>query len=124
MVAAFAGVLAGALAGVGQEVFNASILILAVLMLTWHNLWMARHGREMAAEMKAAGAEVVTGQKSLMALALVVAIAVLREGSEVVLFLYGIVVGSHASALSLAAGGVSSTVIFPNRRLKSTGLTS
>ncbi|MFN9791149.1 MAG: FTR1 family protein, partial [Holosporales bacterium] len=43
VVAAFASSLAGLMAGVGQEVFNAGILILAVLMLTWHNVWMARH---------------------------------------------------------------------------------
>jgi high-affinity iron transporter len=59
-------------------------------MLTWHNVWMARHGRELAAELRAAGQAVVAGSKSLAALSLVVAIAVLREGSEVVLFLYGV----------------------------------
>ena len=51
---------------------------------------MSRHGRELAAEMRAAGEAVVAGSKSLAALAVVVAIAVLREGSEVVLFLYGV----------------------------------
>ncbi len=37
---------------------------------------------------------------------LVVGIAVLREGSEVVLFLYGIAVASGVGALSMLAGGV------------------
>src|SRR5579863_7116853 len=50
LVAAFAGAITSALAGVGQEVMNASILMLAVCMLAWHNIWMAGHGREMAAE--------------------------------------------------------------------------
>ena len=35
--------------------------------------------------------EVSTGERTLAALAIVVGVAVLREGSEVVLFLYGIV---------------------------------
>ncbi len=48
LLAVFAGALADSLSGYGQEVFNASILIVAVLMLGWHNMWMASHGREMA----------------------------------------------------------------------------
>ncbi len=55
LVAAFAGELASLFQGSGQELFNASILLLAVMMLTWHNVWMASHGREMARELKAAG---------------------------------------------------------------------
>ena len=37
LVAAFAGELAALFQGNGQELFNASILLLAVTMLTWHN---------------------------------------------------------------------------------------
>jgi high-affinity Fe2+/Pb2+ permease len=58
----------GSLRGAGQELFNAAILGLAVVMLTWHNVWMARHGREMAGEMRAAGEAVAHGSKSLAAL--------------------------------------------------------
>ena len=86
------------LAGVGQEVFTASILIVAVLMLGWHNLWMASHGREMAQQMQAMGRQVAAGQKSLAAMAVVVGVAVLREGAEVVLFLYGIAASEQARA--------------------------
>jgi high-affinity iron transporter len=75
-------------------------------MLTWHNVWMAQHGREMAGEMRAVGQAVAEGTKSLLALALVVGVAVLREGSEVALFLYGVVATDGGSALSLAIGGI------------------
>ena len=37
LVAAFAGELGALFNGSGQELFNASILIVAVGMLTWHN---------------------------------------------------------------------------------------
>jgi high-affinity iron transporter len=106
LVAAFAGALSNALAGVGQEIFNASILALAVVMLAWHNIWMARHGRELAAEMKEVGKAVAAGRRSLAALAIVVGVAVLREGSEIVLFLYGLVLSGGTSVLELLAGGV------------------
>jgi high-affinity iron transporter len=107
LVAAFAAALSDAFEGTGQEIFTASILCFAVVMLSWHILWMSRHARAMVAEMREVGQAVKLGQRSLAALAAVVAVAVMREGAEVVLFLYGIVVGSHASALSLAAGGVA-----------------
>src|SRR5580692_4652896 len=87
LVAAFAGAIGEALAGVGQEIFNATILLIAVVMLTWHNVWMASHGRELARELRSFGAAVITGERTLAALAVVVGVAVLREGSEVVLFL-------------------------------------
>jgi high-affinity iron transporter len=105
LVAAFAGQLANLFEGSGQELFNASILIVAVMMLTWHNVWMAGHGREMAREMRQMGAAVSTGQKTLTALAIVVGVAVLREGSEVVLFLYGIAAQGGATTGSMLTGG-------------------
>src|SRR5258708_10270296 len=50
LVAGFAEEIAAALAGVGQELFNAAVLFTAVVMLGWHNVWMGRHGRELAVE--------------------------------------------------------------------------
>ena len=105
IVAAFAGELGSLFQGSGQELFNASILLIAVAMLTWHNVWMASHGREMARELKAAGHDVITGKRTLAALAIVVGVAVLREGSEVVLFLYGIIAQGGTSNAALALGG-------------------
>ena len=103
-VAAFTTQIAEAMEGVGQEVFNASVLLIAVAMLGWHNVWMQQHGRELAAKMNAVGAAVAAGNQPLYAVALAVGLAVLREGSEVVLFLYG-VAGGGATAMDLAAGG-------------------
>ena len=97
--------------GNGQELFNAAILGFAVLMLGWHNVWMSRHGRELAAEMRAAGEAVASGSKSLFALALVVTIAVLREGSEVVLFLYGVAASEGGAGLGMVAGGAIGLVL-------------
>jgi high-affinity iron transporter len=111
VVALFTGGLSELFGGSGQEVFNASILGFAVLMLTWHNVWMARHGRELVAELRAAGEAVVAGSKSLLALAIVVAIAVLREGSEVVLFLYGVAAAQGGASWAMVAGGVAGLVL-------------
>ena len=105
VVAGFAGAISQAFEGAGQELFNASILGAAVVMLMWHNAWMARHGREIADDMRDVGTAVSEGARPLTALAIVVGLAVLREGSEVVLFLYGIL-ASGTSAGALATGGM------------------
>jgi len=105
VVAAFAGEIASFFQGSGQELFNASILLLAVGMLGWHNIWMASHGRVMARQIKQVGAEVAAGRRSLGALSIVCAVAVLREGSEVVLFLYGVAAAGGTSAVGMLAGG-------------------
>ncbi len=106
IVAACAGVIADAVNGIGQELFNAAILFTAVAMLGWHNIWMNRHGRELASAAANLGKAVVGGSRPLYALGVVVGIAVLREGSEIVLFLYGIAVASGSGALGMVAGGV------------------
>ena len=104
-LAAFAGVIASAVEGMGQELLNASVLFAAVVMIAWHAIWMASHGREITAQMTALGSAVSVGRRPLTALTLVVAFAVLREGSEVVLFLYAQVAGG--SGWADVAGGIA-----------------
>lgn len=109
LVALGAGRIAALFSGVGQEVFNASVLLAAVLMIAWHVVWMASHGRALATQMQNVGKSVRAGASPLTVLVTVVALAVLREGSEVVLFLYGMLAGGAGHlgtglALGLAAG--------------------
>jgi high-affinity iron transporter len=92
--------------GMGQELFNATILGIAVVMLAWHNIWMSVHGRELSENAKKIGGDIRSGSKELSVLALVVLIAVLREGSETVLFLYGIAASGGSSASTMITGGM------------------
>ncbi len=119
IVAVFAQTIAAAATGMGQEVFNASVLFAAILMLGWHNVWMGRHGRELAQQMNTVGRQVQTGEQPLFALAAVVSLAVLREGSEIVLFLYGIAAGGGetvsmltGAALGLGAGAALGLTLY------------
>jgi len=119
VVALFAEAISNAFEGAGQELLNASVLGAAVVMLMWHNAWMARHGREMAADMRAVGQAVTSGARPMTALVVVVGLAVLREGAEVVLFLYGIVATGTSTtallaggALGLAAGGALTALTY------------
>jgi high-affinity iron transporter len=85
--------------------FNACVLIAAIAMLAWHNAWMAAHGRELSRELKAVGASVLAGERTLLALALVCGLAVLREGAEVLLFLTGLATSGQLSWGTMVAGG-------------------
>lgn len=111
IVAGLAEVIVELADGMGQELFNALILLSAVSMLAWHNIWMASHSRELVAQMKQVGGAVKDGGEPMFALLLVVALAILREGSEIVLFLHGqaaqgVAITSMVSggAMGLAAG--------------------
>jgi high-affinity iron transporter len=105
-VALFADTISHLASGMGQEVFNAAIMFLAVAMLAWHCVWMSRHGRELAHAAGSVSRDVREGRRPLRALAVVVGVAVLREGSEVVLFLYGIAIGGDGQAGQMAIGFV------------------
>lgn len=100
--------------GGGQELFNAGVLGLAALMLAWHNIWMARHGAQMAGQARRLGEAVGARNQEMSAVGLVVALCILREGAETVLFLYGLyasgeggmadVLGGAGAGLLLGAG--------------------
>jgi high-affinity iron transporter len=106
IIAVFAEQLSSAFAGTGQDVFNAVVLIAAVGMLGWHILWMSRHARDLTVEMKSLGGAVASGERTLLAMAVVVAVAILREGSEVVLFLFGIAASGGEQPLAMLSGGL------------------
>ncbi len=119
IVAFFANQISDAAEGVGQEIFNAGILFAAVFLLSWHNIWMAKHGREIAAHVGKVGEKVKGGAEPMYALAIVVGVAILREGSEIVLFMYGIAAAGSAridmvygSIIGLGAGLVLGVTLY------------
>ncbi|MGC2412554.1 MAG: FTR1 family protein [Stellaceae bacterium] len=134
LVAAFAADIAAAAAGMGLELLNAAILFLAVAMLACHTVWMARRGRGLAGQAQSLGRAVAAGTQPLYALAIAVGAAILREGSEIVLFIYGIVAGGGngllecglGSLIGLVAGVALGLVLYfgllrvPMRRLSAT----
>src|SRR5579875_3898134 len=104
VVAIFAGAIEEAVGGSGQELFNASVLLAAVVMIGWHVTWMSSHGKEMVRHMQQVTDSVKAGSSSVAMLLAVVALAVLREGSEIVLFLYGMAASGVAVGFALYFG--------------------
>jgi len=111
VVALFTAQISNAFDGRGQEIFVAAVLLLAVVMLTWHVVWMSQHAREMTARLRALGQSVTEGSESVFVLGIAVAAAVMREGSEVVLFLTGIAMQEQGQTVAIALGSAGGLLL-------------
>lgn len=97
--------------GIGQDLVNVAILACALAMLAWHCVWVSTHSAQMVRDAARLGDRTRNGSGSLWALSIAVALSVLREGAETVLFVAGIVSGhpdGTASMMSSAAVGLVS----------------
>ncbi len=92
--------------GLGQDFLNIGIISIALLMLTWHCVWVSTHSQETIKTAKRLGNSANSGLNSLWALSIAVALAVLREGTEVVVFISGFTSGSVQSVASMLIGVV------------------
>ena len=106
VVAASTDAISSLASGIGQEIFNAIVLGIAVLMLAWHNIWMSSHGATLAANARSVGSNIRDGNSESSVLLVIVGLAVLREGSETVLFLYGIAAANDSGQSSMMLGGI------------------
>jgi len=109
IVAFLANVASSVFSGDGQAILNAVILLSAVVMLTWHNVWMSAHGKQLSSEVKAVGSDVQSGKRPMTALLVITLVAVMREGSEAVLFLWAIVTSGEQS-LNMVLGGIGGVI--------------
>ncbi len=105
--------------GVGQEIFNAMVLFTAALFIGWTVLWMKRHAREMKSHFSNVGKAVNEGRLPYFSLSLVIMLALLREGSEIVLFTYGMLAAGQSAAsllsgfaLGIVGGGLLGVLIY------------
>lgn len=105
IIAFFTGAISEAIDGVGQEVFNATIMFIAVGFLSWTVVWMKNHGHELAQNFKQMGTDVLEGKKPLYVIITVIALATFREGAEIALFTYGMTASGQFSISSIMIGG-------------------
>jgi len=109
-VAFAADAISEAVSGIGQELFNASVLILAALLIGWTVVWMKQRSRSLAQHLKEVGAAVTEGRRPLYVIAVVVGLAVLREGAEVVLLTYGVMI-SGGTIAQIVLGGLAGLLL-------------
>jgi high-affinity iron transporter len=111
----FAGLLAFGLLTLGEvlegaafEYVQGGMTLAAAALITHMVFWMRRHGRALKSELETGLARATTG----IAVALLAAIAVGREGAETAVFLYGLGVGGDRLTLGVAiAAGVAAAMV-------------
>lgn len=106
LVAFFTGQISEFADGMGQEFFNACVLFTAAAFIGWTLIWMKRHAREMKAHFTRVGEAVAEGKLPYISISIVIALAILREGAEISLFLSGQYYSGIATAAELAAGSL------------------
>lgn len=92
----------------GQEWFQAIMSLAACALVVQMVVWMKKHGRTLKGELES-GARSSIANDNWWGLFVLVAIAVAREGSETVVFLYGTVSAGEGGSdmLMLALAGVA-----------------
>jgi high-affinity iron transporter len=111
--------------GLGQELMNAMVLGTALIMLAWHCIWVSAQAKGRAQAARQMGDAAARGARPLWALALAVALSVLREGAESALFVAGLVAGTPeglpavlvSAGLGLALGAGAGWVLFAGLRM-------
>ncbi|MEZ9926334.1 FTR1 family protein [Vibrio breoganii] len=83
---------------------GAIILILASLLIAWTVIWMKSEGKKIG--QKISNIDVSDAASPLLSLSIVAFLTVVREGSEVVLFLLGLMSQSGVSVHSILLGSV------------------
>jgi high-affinity iron transporter len=96
----------------GQEWFQAIMSLAACALVVQMVVWMKKHGRTLKGELES-GARASVASDNWWGLFVLVAIAVAREGSETVVFLYGTVSAGDGGSgmLMLALAGVAGFVV-------------
>jgi len=109
IIAFFAETISNAAEGMGQELFNAIVILAAAILIGWTVIWMRRYGRTLKHHFEKISGQVISGEKPLYTLAVVVALSVLREGSEIILFTYG-VMASGVGIFSVFIGSMTGLI--------------
>ncbi|EMP56596.1 OFeT family iron transporter [Marinobacter santoriniensis NKSG1] len=116
---ALAGALLGMqqfLSGNGQEIFMLVMMLTAMVLIVHMVLWMREHGRHLHSHFRDQTRKAINNQ-TFWSISILVAVAIAREGSETVIFLYGMsyaqqsmqdwVSFTGAVALALALAGLT-----------------
>ena len=105
------------LSGDAADYFQIGMVLIACVLIVQMVLWMKRHGRTLKRDMERSLHE-STRNGNAWGVAVLVALAIAREGSETVIFLYGLGFGqsghvSHGDILAIALGlGLASLTFY------------
>jgi high-affinity iron transporter len=109
VVISFAGAfliskLASLVSGSTQDIINAAILLISVIMIGITVIWMRKNVSTFKQNLKDTSLAINHGSLQGYAISALVAIAIIREGAEILLFSYGLIT-AHNYSLSQIIGG-------------------
>src|SRR5215470_288699 len=97
----------GTLLDLGPDLIGAAVILVAVVVLTWHGWWMRQHARAVTGSVEQRLAD-AHATRRLWVLGLIAFTGVFREGAETVLFMWGLL--TQAAQVS-AWGGLVGAVM-------------
>lgn len=105
-IAFFTGKISDMFHGYGQELVNAMILLVAASMIAWTVVWIRHGSKKISKKIKAYKDALSENSISLIPAAVITASSIFREGSEIVLFSYGVISTTQEPLINLAIGGI------------------
>jgi high-affinity iron transporter len=100
--------------GLGQEIFNAAVLYSAAFLIGGTVLWMVKHGREIRSHFNHIGQNIFEGKLHFFSLSMAIALAIWREGAEIIMFIYGMIASNQPViniTLGAAGGGLAGLIV-------------
>jgi high-affinity iron transporter len=98
-------VLSGPLLDLGPDLIGIVVLVVAVIVLTWHGWWMRQHARAVKGDVQRRLDE-ASQTSRLWIVAVIAFTGVFREGAETVLFMWGLLSQASVSGVGGAVGAV------------------
>lgn len=90
LFAFFTRTLTNMIDGLGDELFDSCIILLTSLIISWTVVWMQGYTQRIQKDVGELSNKISSGKANKFMLVLVVAIAIFREGAEILLFIYSI----------------------------------
>lgn len=101
--------------GLGDEILGAAIILLTAFLISWTVVWMQGYAQKIRKSLSKLSDKIETGAASKLMLVAVVAVTILREGAEIILFVYSIAsvenITGNNYLLGLAIGGISGLTV-------------
>lgn len=90
LFAFFAKTISESFSGLGDEIFDSSVILFTAMLISWTVVWMQGYTKKVRRDLSELSNRISAGIASQMMLVFVVAAAIFREGIEIILFIYSI----------------------------------
>lgn len=120
LMAFFATAISNSFNGLGDEIVDASIILITSALISWTVVWMQGYNKKLKKQLDDVSQKINQGIKSKLVISTLVTFTILREGIEILLFLYSLSSATSASvneyiwglAIGAGAGIITGFVLY------------